>query len=315
MNEIGDQNNEDNSGQKIEETMENETDETASDIDEMRDDLNEGTETKERVQDVDAGNSIQKSEEKEEQTEEIKNPEEPGKPDKKPEKNEKTDDGKEDKPKAKKSGKKTLAIIGIILVALAIAIIIYALVYNPARANKFTYKQLQFEKIQFGGIYVYETNLTLIKSGFPTLLNVRLRNDPRQLGKIPVNYSSLKEKVYFTFPQETLNCSSDSLIAAFQVGQYLGNMGFSVTPAVTSNFSGNTLPVVDCSNSSKTKTVIYLKPFGNETRIYQESNGCIVLEARNCDVVQVSESFILSILEKVKVGSQTTPSSSSSNSS
>jgi len=216
----------------------------------------------------------------------------------------KPEDKIKEKPKDSKARKKTLAVIGIILVVIIIAVILFTVFFNPSKANNFSYNGFKFEKIQFGGIYLYETNITFLKSGKPFELNLRLRNDPRVLSKIPVNYTSFPKTLYFAFPEKTLNCSSDSLIAAFQVGQYLGNLGFSVVPAVTENFTGNTLPVINCSKATRSKGVVILKPFSEQNRIYQESNGCVILEAKNCSVIETSERFILSILEKVKASGE-----------
>lgn len=221
--------------------------------------------------------------------EEKQEPEKP-EPDKKPEKS-----GPE-----KKSRKKTLAIIGIILVVLIIAIVLYALLYNPEKTSKFNYHDFNFEIIPFGGISIYESNMSLISNGKSSFFNLRLRNDPRELDDIPMYYYNLPEEVYFSFTPETLNCSSDSLIAAFQLGQYLGKLGFSVTPSVTKNFSGNTLPLADCSNATNYTGVVILQPFSEEAGIYSGGDKCVLIKAENCSVIGVSERFIFSLVERYK---------------
>ncbi len=276
-----------------------ETDENIAEVEnraeEVEEDLKEqSSEVEEQsLESQENSNDKENKEDKEEKLEENK---EEKSEDKKP------DDKPVDQIKDKKSHKKTWAIIGIVVIAVILIVILFALIYNPDKTNKFKYDGFSFEKIQFGGIYLYETNLTILENGRPFNLNVRLRNDPRVLDKIPVNYSGLPSLVYFAFPEKTLNCSSDSLIAAFQVGQYLGNLKFNVIPAVTENFTGNTLPVVDCSKASKSKGVVILKPFSEQDRISQGDNGCVILEAKNCSVIEVSERFVLSLLGKIRDG-------------
>ena len=271
----------DSEAQEFRETVDENTNETVEKTEEEVSEENEKNPEENKEEHV---------EEKQEESDEVKEPEK--KPEKKEEK--KPDEA----PKSKKP-MKTLAVIGIIVVLVIIAIIFYALLYNPSKSNTFEYSGFRFEKITFGGIYIYETNVTFLRDGKPVYYNVRLRNDPRKLGEILVNYTDIPEQVYFTFPEKTLNCSSDSLIASFQVGQYLGNLGFSVTPAVTENFTGNTIPVIDCSNATSYKGVVILKPYSEQNRIYQDSKGCVVLEAQECSVIEISERFILSLFEKI----------------
>jgi hypothetical protein len=91
------------------------------------------------------------------------------------------------------------------------------------------------------------------------------------------------------------------LIATFQVGQFLNALGISIEPAVTDDFSGNNLSVVNCSNALSFGAII-LKPFSNQTRVYVDEKNphCVILEAENCSVVEVSERYIFALMQAYK---------------
>lgn len=202
--------------------------------------------------------------------------------------------------------KRFFIVFGIIAIAVFIIIILIALP-DPAKYNSFDYHGFKFEKVLFGNSLIYESNMTLYKNNRLLYYNLRLRNDPRALDKISANFTNVPSKVYLSFTPETLNCSDNALISVFQIGQYLTKLGINVTLATTedsslnnSNISGNDgeIPVKNCSSKG---FVLMLMPYSDESRIYQENKNCIVLEAKNCSTVEVSERFIMSLLEKYKV--------------
>ncbi len=221
---------------------------------------------------------------------------------------------KEDKTAKNIRWGRVLAILGIILVLIFLIIVLVA-IPDPEKYNKFKYHDFNFERTTFGTAFIYETTFDIVKENRVVGYNLKLRKDPRTLENIPINFSHFSKDIYFSFTPESTNCTGDILIAAFEIGQYLGNLGATVDAAVTENYSidttnemindtnvtNETLPIKNCSSTDS--FVILLRPYSNETRVYQENEHCIVLEAKDCEVVEVSEKFILALLEKYRKSS------------
>jgi hypothetical protein len=196
-----------------------------------------------------------------------------------------------------KRNKKKMIVGLIILFVVAIAIVVLSMIFYGK--TSFDYHGMIFEKVLFGQIYVYQTNMTIAKTN-PAQFTLTLRNDPRKLDSIPINFSVMHGQGYFSVTPDTLKCGGDALIAAFQVGQFVKILGGSIEATVTENFSSNTLPVKTCNDASNTVTVLELRPFSEQSRIYVDANNsnCIILEAKNCSVAEVSERFVLGLIEK-----------------
>jgi hypothetical protein len=200
------------------------------------------------------------------------------------------------KNKKKKDWKKIMIVVGAVLIVL---VVILFFVGQQHHESEFEYKNLSFERVPFGNGYVYTIQLVITRNGSPFDYTFKFTKDPRTFGDIPANISALSKKAYFSFPKNATNCTGDILIAAFQLGQFLSALNINVTPAVTENFSNNSLPVKNCSNALS-NSVIILKPFSNQNRIYQdeENKNCVILETKDCKVTEISERYILAILEK-----------------
>jgi hypothetical protein len=211
----------------------------------------------------------------------------------------------------KNKWKKLFALIGIIVVLLFLIIVLVA-IPNPEEYEKFQYHGFNFERTTLGTTFIYETSFDILRDDKLVAYSLKLRKDPRTLEKIPANFSYFSKEVYVSFTPESTNCNGTILISAFELGQYLGNLGVNVEAAVTENYSSNVsidmnnslnstnaaLPIMNCTNTKS--FVIMVKPFSNQTRVYQENKHCIVLEAQDCKVIEVSEKFILELLEKYR---------------
>lgn len=207
--------------------------------------------------------------------------------------------GEELKKKDASKNKKNIAIAIVATFLIIVIILAVILLINP-KPEEFTYNGFNFKEIDFGGLNLYQTNMTVIRNNKPYAFNLTFRNDPRTLDYIPVNFSGMTKGVYLSFSPNTTDCRGNASMATFEVGQFLSIIGVKAEAAVTENSSNNTLPVRNCSNSLA-NTVIILKPFSNETRVYQgKGKNCIVLESKECYLVDVSERFILALLEKYR---------------
>lgn len=196
----------------------------------------------------------------------------------------------------KKNGKKVIVGVIILIIVAILAVVLSMIFFGK---TTFDYHGMTFEKVAFGGIFVYQTNIS-IANPTPVPFTIVLRNDPRKLDAIPANFSVFHGKGFFSFTPETLECTGDALIAAFQVGQFVKALGGTINATVTENFSNNTLPVKTCDDANKNVSILVLKPFSEQTRIYTDENNsnCIILEAKNCSVVEVSERFVLALIDK-----------------
>ncbi|MCX6741840.1 MAG: hypothetical protein NTX24_01530 [Candidatus Pacearchaeota archaeon] len=192
-------------------------------------------------------------------------------------------------------------IVGIIILAVVILLIVILsmIFFGKTTFETFDYHGMTFEKALFGQIFVYQTNITIAKPN-PFTYTLVLRNDPRKLDNIPVNISALHAKGYFSVNSDTLKCGGDTLIAAFQIAQFVKVLGGDIEATAVENFSNNTLPIKTCNDANQTVSVLLLRPFSEQSRIYVDENNsnCMILEAQNCSVAEVSERFILGLLEK-----------------
>ncbi len=214
---------------------------------------------------------------------------------------------KQTTPEKKKLKKSTIGwiIFSIILVLVIASLIFLFVVGEQHKESTFTYRDFTFKKTPLGNDFVYETPLIFVKNGNPYEYVFKFRTDPRELGLIPANVSRVLTKNYFSFTPETTQCSGNALIAVFQIGQFLDSMGVEVEPSVTTNFSGNNITVANCSSALEFG-VIELRPFANESRIYTDelNPNCVIIEAKNCSVVEATERYILAIIEAYKKPSQ-----------
>ena len=192
-------------------------------------------------------------------------------------------------------------MIGIIL----IVVLFFAIKSNFI--DKFDYKGLEFQKTQLGDIRFYSARFPVV-SGTGQVIGdyaVNLRNDPRKLN-MPINTTT--GKIEFTVDRNKygdvyislnpfMKICEDSGIAVLTISSFLRDSGLNVKSAVTDKAyaRANNLTQRWCDNSVYDTIIIVTD--GNETSITEIYPNCYELKFKECEVLQVSEKFILLILE------------------
>ncbi len=182
-----------------------------------------------------------------------------------------------EKEKNKSSDNKTLRNIFIglgMFVALFVCIVLF--VYSM---NHFEYKGINFNVIKdTGGLTFYH-----LEEGY------NLRKDPRKLDKIPfegeINFAPINKLVYNSTRFE---CEGDGVIAAANLGLILHAIA-GIDLVKDQNAT--------CDSQGR-YMFVNIKP-GNETRIIQNGPSCYEFEVNNCEILDVTEKFIVEILSKI----------------
>lgn len=171
------------------------------------------------------------------------------------------------------------------------------------------YEGLTFTKTMFGEIplyqYIYRTdnyargiNGNVIKSGERDV-TILLRNNP-ETNTVPaqgeINYPPRDRPVYITLASEGLFCDYSS-VALAGLSSFLSQNSYTlqVGSSNESDAKANNMTYVTCENHPN-NMVISLQG-GEESSISVEGN-CHTLTVANCEVLQVTEKFIVqSIIE------------------
>jgi len=209
------------------------------------------------------------------------------------EKEEEKKEQEETKPKS--YAKQTKIVVVIMFVLLASVFVTYWLVQE---SKTFQYHNMKFYKEKEGSLTFYKSLLGYAtKSGESIPFIIKLRGDPRQLDKIPIEgeIKNLKEKVIFSVSPEIANCS-DTPRVMVDFSMTIGAFGLKTSAATNDKEYAKkmNIPLVDCNNT-KDKTVILMEE-GNETKIVK-TGDCYTLEISNCQVQNSFERFTLDLIE------------------
>lgn len=277
-----DEKTKDSEKEKIEESSEEEKETGSEDIDEKLE--KEGLESVE---------SNEKLDEKKD-NEEIKNSSE-------------NDFYKENK-EIEKIQNKQIKWAVFLMVAIVLIIVIVPFVKNNF-IDKFDYKGLVFQKTQLGELVFYSTKFPVISITGQVIgdYSINMRNDPRDLEYIPVNVS--EGKIEFTVDRNKygdvyislnpfMEVCEDSGIAMLTLSGFLSDSALNVSSAVIDKAYAKKYNLTQrwCYNSGF-DTVILITD-GNKTTINEIKPNCYELQFNNCEVLQVSEKFMLNILEQ-----------------
>ncbi|MEM0465323.1 MAG: hypothetical protein QXW97_01325 [Candidatus Pacearchaeota archaeon] len=209
----------------------------------------------------------------------------------------------------KKQNKQILLIL--VFIFSIISLIFISITLNNF-SKKFNYINLEFTKTKTGEVnffstYVPLTNVVPVTGSFikkdqiTGKFPLNLRNDPRKLEYILVDIPNdtvifKGNIVYITMNAEDKPCEQNIISAVTLSGFLTDFASFKVEGAVTDKeyAEKNKVPYITCNNSNG-NTVIWLKE-GNETSIKKTNPYCYELTYKNCEMLPVSEKFILTIL-------------------
>lgn len=207
----------------------------------------------------------------------------------------------------------------VILMAGVILIILAAPYFMNNYINKFDYNGIEFQKTMMGKIVFYSANIPIYSPKNSVTGSaieesnserkqigeyaINLRTDPRTTDDInvDVDYSNLTfrmdKTVYATYNSSDPPCQHNVISAAI-LARYLLDFGkMDVEGAVMEPeyAKANKIPYVTCENSPD-NTVIRIVN-GKENKISKVGDRCYELQYKECDILPVTEKFILVVTE------------------
>ena len=192
----------------------------------------------------------------------------------------------------------------VILSISVILIIIFVPLITKNFVNKFVYIKLDFQKTKLGEIIFYSTSVPVtagdkIIGGY----TMNFRNDPRELENveidIPQNLIGFKKQniVYITLNPGMEPCE-DHTIALMNLAVFLKDFtNLNVSSGISDKEEAeiNNIPYVTCENHPN-NTVLEITS-GEKTLIKKIDENCYLMMYNNCEITQVTEKFMLAILE------------------
>ncbi|MBI3622834.1 hypothetical protein HY212_02000 [Candidatus Pacearchaeota archaeon] len=160
------------------------------------------------------------------------------------------------------------------------------------KQTHFTYQGVDFAKVK--EIAPYRTILKLSYSSGITgnaVKNVEhsfyLRNDPRELEKIPFDGNISKKSIMVFNSKEDFNCNGDGIIGVQNLALLYQALGSKV--------------IKDNNASCNDKEYMLIKiERGNETKIQQIGNACYVMDINSCEILKATERFMTKTFVELK---------------
>lgn len=200
--------------------------------------------------------------------------------------------------KKEKKNEEAYMILGGLVVLI---ILFFVFKFMFANWGKIEYNGLEFKKEMYGQIPVYRYTYYFPGNNNETIkYNLFLRGDPRK-NKIPVEgeIELFKgSKIYVSINTTDLSSCRDSNVAIASLSAFLVNNQFEVRGAVAYKEEAQirNMPFADCS--SHLNNPVILVQVGSKSSVKKVGEMCYVLEAGNCEVMNVVEKFIVqSILD------------------
>ena len=167
-------------------------------------------------------------------------------------------------------------VIGIVAVLLLIS-----------SADYFEHKGINFNVVK--EIAPYQTSLPIIYNGEEVQYNFFLRNDPRNLEKeIPFEGEFVLREDLIINMTKDFNCDGDGIIGVANMVNLYGLLGTKVIKD----------PEAGCDALKGRYSFIQIRE-GKETSIEQFAPTCYNLYVNNCEVLKVTERFMVEIFSKV----------------
>lgn len=212
--------------------------------------------------------------------------------------------GEKDKKGIKNKQNKQI-VWAIIIMILAILLMVVLPITIRYYMNNFTYINLDFVKEKYGEVVFYSAKVPLINNsgGVSFMYPISIRTDPRNFEKLntSINEGDLKVlrnvKTYLVSAHDIKPCE-DNIIASVGLARFLNGFGQLDVEGASNdkNYSiENNITYANCEIFPN-NTVILIKS-GNETKIEKTDKNCYVLSFKECEVLDVTEGFEITILK------------------
>ena len=160
-------------------------------------------------------------------------------------------------------------------------------------AKSFVYEEINFDIVKEGELILYKTSLPVNSEHKMTGgavfadYNFYLRNDPRKLKNLPIEGElTLMRNAVINFTED-FKCAGDGIIAVANVLNVLNVLDVEL---ITDETAG-------CDPEGR-YTFLRLQS-GDETSIEQFGPSCYNLNINNCEVLEVTEKYIVELLVEV----------------
>ena len=193
-----------------------------------------------------------------------------------------------EKHSSKNDAKKENKILAMVLLFLGIALISFIIVFFIIDSSKkFTYNNIKFDIIKEKEVKFYHTVVPLSNGNIIGNYNVFLRKDPRVIGKnVPLKGKVFLSDMLVLNSTDNFNCDGDGVIAIANFQQIISGFGTKII-----NDKNAT-----CDEQGRYMFVNLLK--GNETKIERFGPVCYNFYINNCEILEVTERFLLNLLER-----------------
>ena len=178
---------------------------------------------------------------------------------------------------------KTLRNIVIALVILSASFLIGWFFMSN---NDFEYKGITFEVVK--EIAPYRTSIPVLYQGVETDYNFYLRNDPRELDKINFDGNLNLKPFMVVNATNSLGCNGDGIISIANLANLYRVLGTQVIRDQNAT----------CNQNGTYMFVNLIEE--NESRIEQYGPSCYQLSVSNCEVLKVTEKFMVETLSQVE---------------
>jgi hypothetical protein len=193
---------------------------------------------------------------------------------------------------------------GILMISVILIVVLVPFI-RQNYINKFVYANLDFQKTKLGDILFYSTRIPITDKQGQIIgsYSTNFRKDPRKLENIPVNLTKgvvafRKDNTVYISLNPLMESCPDNTLAFINLAGFLRDFaGLNIKSAVSDKKYGqeNNILYANCQ-SAKNNTVIFITS-GNETKITQTFDNCYELSYKNCEVLNVSEKFMIEIID------------------
>jgi hypothetical protein len=191
----------------------------------------------------------------------------------------------EQKPATKDQIKHQNKLLKNFFIGIGVFILVFVLVSLYINSMKhFEYEGIKFNVIKEGDVIFYHTFFPIVYKGKNTNYNVYLRNDPRKLKDIPFKGDLNLLEMMVINSSESLNCEGYGNAAIINLQQILGAIGTGIMkdPNATCDIQGR-------------YGYLKIQP-GDLSGIGQFGPACYLLQVNNCEILEVTERFLIEAL-------------------
>jgi len=170
--------------------------------------------------------------------------------------------------------------IGIFLLAM-----VGTYMYLNSLGN-FKYNGINFDIVEEGKVIFYHTMVPMKSAGKTVNYNIFLRVDPRKTDKVPFQGEFHPLEMMVLNNTESFSCNGDGGIAMLNLQQIFGVFGTKIIRDENA----------ECDEFGR---YMYVKiQTGEKTMIEQVGPACYNLNVNNCEILEVTEKFILEMLNE-----------------